>query len=147
MLLEPKEIVVSGEKGDKTFVISKLPFGSVGREVLTQYIPTGTPMVGDYAANHALYLKMMRYVCVKLPDGKELPLSTQELIDNHVGGDFAMGIKLETEMLEYNLGFFVNGSLSPFFNKLQAMLPQKISKILMALQAQLSELEKQPSTN
>lgn len=146
-LIEPKEIEVEGEKGVKTFVISKLPYGSVGREVLTQYVPTGTPMIGDYQKNHALYLKMMGHVCVRLADGRDLPLATQELIDNHVGGDFAMGVKLETEMLEYNLGFFVQGSLSPFFSRLETMLPRKAIQMLTALQAQLSAAEGQASTS
>ncbi len=147
MLLLPKEIEIEGENGLKKFVISKLPYGSAGREILTQYIPTGTPMVGSYETNHALYLKMMGYCAVVKQDGTEQALATQALIDNHIGGDFAMGIKLETEMLEYNLGFFVQGSLSPFFSRLQVMLPQKISQILTALQAQLSAVDAPASTN
>lgn len=148
MQLQPKTIEITGENGEaKRFSISKLPYGSAGREVLTQYFPTGTPMIGDYKYNHELYLKLMGYVSVELKDGSMLALSTQTLVDNHIGGDFAMGVKLETEMLEYNLGFFVQGSLSPFFRRLQTMLPQKISQISTALQALLSEVEKQRSTN
>jgi len=147
MLLQPKDIEVTGESGTKKFRISKLPFGAAGREVLTQYFPTGAPFLGSYEKNHDLYLKMMAYVCVVTKDGIEIPLSTQTLIDNHIGGDFAMGVKLETEMLEYNLGFFVQGSLSPFLTRLQAMLPQKILQIVMGLQEQLSAAEKPVSTN
>jgi hypothetical protein len=145
VLIQTKTLVVSSEDGaEKTFTISKLPYGSAGREILTQYIPTGTPMVGDYEKNHALYLKMMAYVAIIKPDGSEQLLSTQALIDNHIGGDFNLGFKVETEMLEYNLGFFVQGSLAPFFQRWSVMLPQKITKILTALQAQLSAVEKQP---
>ena len=147
MLLQPKEIEIEAEAGVKKFVISKLPYGSAGREILTQYVPTGTPMMGNYDANHALYLKMMGFCSVVKPDGSLQALSTQALIDNHIGGDFAMGIKLETEMLEYNLGFFVQGSLSPFFNRLQVMLPQKISQMLMVLQEHLSAVDAPASTN
>jgi hypothetical protein len=147
VLLQPKEIEIEGEAGPKKFVISKLPYGSAGREILTQYIPTGTPMVGSYETNHALYLKMMGYCSVIKPDGTQQALVSQALIDNHIGGDFAIGVKLETEMLEYNLSFFVQGSLSPFFQRLQTMLPQKITKMLMALQAQLSAQDGQHFTN
>jgi len=146
MLYNPKIIEVEGESGTKTFVISKLPYASAGREILVQYTPTGAPLVGNYEANHALYLKMMGYVAIIVGD-QQINLSTSALIDNHIGGDFALGIKLETEMLEYNLGFFVQGSLSPFFSRLGAKLPQKISEIWTLLQAQLLEVAKPPSTN
>lgn len=147
MLIEPKIIEIAGEKGSKTFVISKLPYATAGREILVQYTPTGAPFVGNYEANHALYVKMMGYVAVIVGDNVQINLSTPQLIDNHIGGDFSMGIKLETEMLEYNLGFFVQGSLSPFFSRLEAMLPQKITQIWTVLQGLLSEAEKQHSTN
>ena len=99
------------------------------------------------AASTAAGVKMMGYVAVIVGDNVQINLSTPQLIDNHIGGDFSMGIKLETEMLEYNLGFFVQGSLSPFFSRLEAMLPQKITQIWTVLQGLLSEAEKQHSTN
>lgn len=147
MLLDPKQIQVSAADGtEKTFVISKLPYGSAGREILSQFVPTAAPKIGNYADNHALMLKMMRYVAVIKADGTEQLLTTQELVDNHVT-DFMMGLKLEKEMLEYNVGFFALGSLSNFSNELKARLPRLISVMLTELRAVLLAQEKPPSTN
>ena len=147
VLIDPKIIEVSAADGTKkNFVISKLPYGSAGREILTQFVPTASPKIGDYNANHALFLKMMRYVAVVKTDGNEQLLSTQDLVDNHVV-DFQMGINLEKEMLEYNVGFFVRGSISSFLSEFVEKLPALISRTLTVYKEQLSAQEKQRSTN
>jgi len=147
VLIDPKIIQVSAASGvEKSFVISKLPYGSAGREILTQFVPTATPKIGDYNANHALFLKMMKYVAIIRPDGTEQLLLTQELVDNHVT-DFKMGITLEKEMLEYNVGFFAQGSISSFSTVLSEKLPVLISKILMVYKEQSLAAAEQRSTN
>ena len=145
-LIQPKLIELENADGiSKTFVISKLPY-SVGREVLSQFVPTGMPKVGDYPANHELMLKMMKFISVIKEDGNEQRLTTPALVDNHVD-DFKQGVLLERAMLEYNLGFFGQGNLSTFLEELKAMLPKLISEMLTAYKAQLSQAEGQRSMN
>ena len=147
MLIDPKIIQVSAADGsEKSFVISKLPYGSAGREILTQFIPTAAPKIGNYKANHELMLKMLTYVAVIKPDGTEQLLLTQTLVDNHIT-DFKMGLALEKEMLEYNVGFFVQGRISDFLSELSENLPALISKILMVYRAQLLQADAQLSKN
>jgi len=142
-MIQPKLIEIENDDGVvKTFVISKLPY-SVGREVLSQFIPTSIPKVGDYPANHELMLKMMKFISVMKDDGTEQRLTTQALIDNHVEG-FKQGVILERAMLEYNIGFLGRGNLSTFLEESKAMLPKLISEMLTAYRAQLSQAEKQP---
>jgi hypothetical protein len=142
-MIQPKLIEVENADGiSKTFVISKLPY-SVGREVLSQFVPTGMPKVGDYQANHELMLKMMKFIAVIKEDGTEQRLTTQALIDNHIDG-FKQGVILEKAMLEYNIGFFGQGNLSTFFEDFKTMLPKLISEMLTAYKAQLSQAEGQP---
>jgi hypothetical protein len=141
-MIQPKLIEIENDDGVvKTFVISKLPY-SVGREVLSQFIPTSIPKVGDYPANHELMVKMMKFISVIKEDGTEQRLTTQALIDNHIEG-FKQGVILERAMLEYNIGFLGRGNLSTFLEELKAMLPKLISEMLTAYKAQLSQAEGQ----
>jgi hypothetical protein len=140
-MIEPKEIEIDG----KTFIISKFP-AIAGREIITQYLPSAAPKIGDYKNNEALMLKLMSYVGVTIASGNIVQLSTQALVNNHVGSWETL-MKLEAAMLEYNCSFFQNGLISGFFGDIAQKLPQWISKILTDSLAQLSQKEKQPSTN
>ena len=93
-----------------------------------------------------IMLKLMSYVSVVMPDGSELPLSTQTLVDNHVPSAEAL-ILLEREMFMYNYDFFQNGNASAFLNALEKRAMEKGSEILTTLLARLSQAAKQPSTN
>lgn len=144
MLLDPKPVQITAANGQtKTFIVSRMPYGSGGREVLTQFVPTAAPKVGDYDANHRLFLKMMCFVAVVMADGSELRLTTQELVDSHIP-DFRAGLELERQMLEHNLGFSVAGGISTFFDGLRERLPALITQILTEYRAQLSAQEKRP---
>lgn len=140
-MIEPKEIEVRGKK----YIISKLP-ATVGREVLFKYPTSNIPKIGDYAVSQEIMLKLMSYVSVVMPDGSELPLSTQTLVDNHVPSAEAL-ILLEREMFMYNYDFFQNGNASAFLNALEKRAMEKGSEILTTLLARLSQAAKQPSTN
>ena len=144
-MLEPKEIVITDMKGvAKTFVISKMPYYPA-REVITQFIPTATPKVGDYKANEALSKILMRYVAVVLPEGQQLALETQALVEAHV--DFRTGLQIEKEMLEYNAGFFDLEGISSSFEAIATKVQAWIMRTLTDSQAQSSLKAKRPSTN
>lgn len=133
------------EIGGKKFILSKLP-ATVGREIVTQYISSGMPKIGDYKLNEAMMLKMMRYVQVVPETGANLALSSQGLIDSHIS-DWETLAKIEIAMLEYNVSFFQNGRISNFLTDTAQKLPRWISKILADSLAPLLQKEKPPSTN
>lgn len=97
-MLEPKRVLIkAGDGTEREFVISKFP-ALAGREIVTQYLPTAAPKVGEYAANEALVVKMMAFVAAIGSDGSEIRLTTRALIDNHVP-DFEALMRLEATML------------------------------------------------
>jgi hypothetical protein len=126
-MLEPKEIEIDG----KTFIISKFP-AVAGREIVTQYPISGLPKLGEYKQNEAIMLKLMAFVSVKTPSGTTYPLSTQTLIDNHVGS-WEVLAQLEIAMMEYNCSFFGDGRASTFLKDVVQNIPSLVSKILTKL--------------
>jgi hypothetical protein len=135
-LLEPKEVIID----DRAFVLSKFP-AVAGREIVANYPTSALPKIGDYKINEAIMLKLMNFVGV--PKGDTiLRLSSQALIDNHVGG-WEMLVKVEAAMLEYNCSFFQDGRISTFFQDAARNMPRWIIKTLTDFSAQLSQKEKQ----
>jgi len=126
--LEPMEIDIE----DRKFVISKFP-AIAGRKIVTQYISSGVPKIGNYSTNEEMMLNIMKYVARIDDNGTKTVLSNQDLIDNHVvskTSSWEMLIKLEAKMLEYNCDFFQNGRISNFFGDIAQKLPQWITKTL-----------------
>ncbi len=140
-MIEPQEVTID----DRVFILSKLP-AVEGREIITQYMPTALPKIGDYKSNEVVMLKLIKYAAVKLSEERTIQLSTRELINNHCSS-WELLVKLEWAMLEYNCTFFQNGNLSNFFGNISQRLPEWISKILTDSLAQLSQTEKPPTTN
>lgn len=140
-LRQTKEIEING----KTYIISELP-PIAGREIITQYLPSALPKLGDYKANEQLMLKMMSFVSVVVNGGEQVKLSTQAAIDSHVDSWETL-LQLEKAMIEYNCSFFQNGLASTFFSGIAQSIPQFITKTLTDSLAQLYKAEKQPSTN
>ncbi len=141
--LEPKEISIE----DKVFVISKFP-AIAGRRIITQYMASGMPKIGDYKINEEQMLELMKYVAAIDSNGKKITLSTISLIDNHVvsnNSSWEMLVKIEMAMMEYNCAFFQNGSISTFFGDIKQKLPQWISKILKDSLGQSSRQVTQPT--
>ncbi len=140
MLIEPKETEING----KIFILSKFP-AVAGREIVTQYVASGIPKLGDYKRNEELMIKMMKFVAVPREGGQPLCLSSVDLINNHVTGEDSWETlgKLEMAMMEYNCSFFRNGQISTFFGDLSKRLPALITKMWTALSAQSSQTEKQ----
>lgn len=140
-MIEPKEIEIKGKK----YIISKMP-ATVGREVLFKYPTSNIPKIGDYNVSQEIMLKLLSYVAVVLPDGSNIELKTQSLVDNHVPNAESL-ILLEREMFLYNYDFFQDGTASAFLAALEKRAMQKGSEILTTLLGRLSQAEKQPSTN
>jgi|SRR5690242_1377324 len=139
---EPKEIVISG----KTFIMTKFTF-SAGREIVTQYIASGLPKMGDYKRNEELMYKLMAFVAIKIPNVEQpIFLSTPQLVDNHID-DWESGLQLEMEMMRYNCSFFRDGRASNFFDGIVQRVEAWITRTLTQWQPPLSPTEKQPSTN
>lgn len=145
--IDRKEISITTQAGtEKKYIISKVPYLAGGREICTQFVPTATPKIGDYAANEALALKMFAHIEVVLQDGTTIALSTSDLVSNHVP-DFITGIKLEEAMLEHNMGFSVIAKASGFLSELTEILKQLNTKISTASPAQSSKKVAQRSKN
>lgn len=144
-LLEPKEIQVPTEAGERTFVLSKFP-AIAGRRIVTQYPTTAMPKVGDYQTNEALMVELLGYVEAVTPEGERIRLSSRALIDNHVP-DFEALMRLEWAMMEYNCSFFRSGALSGLAERAIPALSRMISQTLTDLLAQSSVKGSPPSTN
>lgn len=141
-LLEPEVVPIDG----KEFILSKFP-AVAGREIITQYVPTAMPKVGDYAANANIMRKIMSYVGVRV-EGRDDPLqlTTDALIDNHVSTP-EMLLKLEIAMMRKNCAFFREGGVSTFFaDMLQRAMSSIIPTLMDSLQ-QSSPKDSQASPN
>lgn len=145
MLLEPMEKDISLPNGEtKTFILSKFP-AIAGREIVTQYPTSAAPKLGDYKTNEDLMLKLMKFVAVPTEAG-ELPLTTRELVNNHVP-DFETLLKLEWAMMEYNCSFFKNGAASGFLEGFGKKALALVMKTLTGSLQQSSGQTAQPSEN
>src|SRR5271154_4800343 len=126
-LIQPKELEIDG----KIYIISKFP-ALAAREILTQMPSTAAAATighfikgGDYKLNEAITLKIMHYVAVKLDNGTNQRLTSQNLIDVYVTSDFPGEtlLKIEDEMLGYNCSFFGGGRVSTFCADIVRKLP------------------------
>lgn len=141
--LEPKDILIEG----KAFIISKFP-AIAGRKIVTQYLSSGIPKIGDYAVNEATMFEMMKYVAAVTENGTKIPLVTEALINNHVVSKISsweMQLKLEKAMMEYNCSFFQDGRISNFFGDIAQKFQQLSTKTLKDLLALLSRQGSQPT--
>lgn len=137
-MIEPKEVIIDG----KAFVLSKFP-AVAGREIIAKYPISGMPKLGDYKVNEETMLKLMSFVGVPIDPTRPLRLTSQALIDNHVGNWETLA-KIEIAMMEYNCSFFQNGRVSTFLNDIAQKLPSWITKTLTVLSERSSPTEKQP---
>ncbi len=141
---EPFDLLDSDGKA-KTFILSNFD-AIAGREIITQYPLTALPKAGDYPANRELMFKLMSFVAVVTGDGRELRLSTPELIMNHVdNGEMLM--KLEMKMMEKNCSFFRDGRCLDLLDTVMQMFTKKLLETLTQSSELLSQQEKQPTTN
>lgn len=131
--LAPETIQLDG----KNYTLTKFP-ATEGREIIMQYPSTALPKVGDYKQNHALMLKMMKYVGVEV-EGREglLMLTTEALVNNHVDKPETL-IKLEWAMIQHNFDFFKDGRALGFLGSLLETIQSSISETLMGLLQQSS---------
>lgn len=136
-------------KGGKTkrFILSDFPTVD-GREIVAKYPLTALPKLGDYKVNEETMFKLMSYVAVEV-EGRDEPLrlSTRELIDNHIPGDWEALARLELEMLQRNCSFFTGARVSSFLEGIAKQLLPLITKTLTASSAQSSVAEKPRSTS
>lgn len=145
-MIEPLEKTFELPNGEqKVFTLHKFD-AIAGREIITQYPISGLPKLGDYKANEAIVMKMMKYVGVKTTAGPLLMLTTRELVNNHVPS-WEVLAKIEWAMIEYNCSFFANGSVSSFLDDLLQRLPTLISSMLTDLLAQSSQKDTPPSAS
>jgi hypothetical protein len=141
ILLEPTDF----EIGEKKYLLSKFP-AMDGREIVTQYLASGIPKIGDYKRNEEIAIKLMGYVAAVNENGHETRLVTRELINSHVK-DWETLLKIEAAMMEYNCSFFQNGQASDFLITIARTIKQLISQTLMASSGQSSAQNTQPSTS
>lgn len=127
--IRPKEITITdSEMVDRVYTLSILPY-PVGRKVAAMYPTSNMPKVGNYPQSEEVMRDMFKFIQVNLEDGRLQPLSTLELIANHVP-DTTTGLKLEAAMLAYNFDFFGQGGLSAFLKQfLEVRLPSIIKTL------------------
>ena len=128
-MLKPKEVEIKDMDGNAhKYVISRLN-AILGREIIAKYPLSSMPKLGDYEVNQETMLKLIGHTAKVLPDGQQIQLTTQALINNHVPDGETL-LKLEYEMLSYNYSFLDKGSLSKLKSSLTKTLPDIAQKIL-----------------
>lgn len=143
-LIQPKEVEIETQAGEKrVYIVSKFP-AVQGREIIAKYPLSAMPKLGDYAVNEETMLKLMAFVAVPRDEGAPLQLSTRGLVDNHVP-DWETLARVEWAMMEYNVSFFGNGKGLTFFEAIAAKAQAYLSRTLTDLSAQLSQAAKQRS--
>lgn len=143
--MKEKDFEVETSEGlKKTFVLSKFP-ATEGRRIMTQYPISAlisNTKIGSYDDQERLMMDLMSYVKVRLDDGREIPLKTKDLINNHCD-DWEMLMKIEREMIVYNFSFFQNGKGFDFMQSLLALVVQSVTETLMGLSDKSSHSEEQ----
>lgn len=146
-LREPKEQTFIDPQSGKefTYILSKFDAIS-GREIISKYLMSNMPKLGDYAVSEEVMLKLMKHVAVPMPgtDLGYLPLSTHALYINHVP-NWELGGHIEKAMVEYNASFFTAGKISTFFEDLAQKFIQKTFGISTQFSAPSSPQDLQPS--
>ena len=134
-LIKPKDVEIKDSDGDvKTFIVSKIPAIPM-REVMAKYPVSNIPKLGEYNVSEEVMQLLMRYVAVRLEDGREIALVNKALINNHVV-DGEQLLRIEYAMLQYNTSFFGQGNLSTFLSGLIAKhLPLLIQTVTDSLHA------------
>ncbi|CUU68099.1 Uncharacterised protein [Campylobacter hyointestinalis subsp. hyointestinalis] len=128
-LIKPLEIKIKDIDGiEQTFIISRLN-AMLGREVIAKYPLSSMPKIGDYETNKDTMLKLISHTQKVLSDGTKITLNSEALINNHItDGETLM--KLEYEMLKYNISFLANGSIQKLAQKIKEILPNIATRIL-----------------
>lgn len=134
-LIKPTDVEIKDCDGNvKTFVISRLPAIPM-REVMAKYPVSNIPKLGEYQASKDVMKLLMSYVAVRVDDGREITLSNEALINNHIV-DGEQLLRLEYAMLQYNTSFFGQGDISTFLTGLIAKhLPSIIQTVTASLHA------------
>ena len=137
-MLNPEVVEIEGKDGVKRkYTICDVPYMSGGREICSQFVSSAAPKIGDYKLNEALAMKMFNHIYVDVA-GNMVALSNSAMIDNHVP-DFITGVKLESAMIEKNLGFSVAGKIRKFQQQWKADAPELITKTLTLLLRSLQQ--------
>lgn len=146
-MLEPKEITITDAAGaEHVFILHKFP-AVQGREIVSKYVGSNTPKVGEYTASEEIMLKMMCYVGVPVAGNPQpLMLTTRALVDNHMK-DWEVLMKVELAMMEYNVSFFNVATISGFFESMSPKVVAWISKTLMPSLVASLQTEKPHSTS
>ncbi|OWK36898.1 hypothetical protein [Fimbriiglobus ruber] len=148
-LRDPKSIsLTDGDGRERPFILSKMP-AFEGLEIMARY-PTSLamaaiPKLSEWPVVEDLQRKILKYVAVEI-NGKSVPLTTQALIDNHVG-DWECLAKLLLAEVQYNNSFFRNGTISDFFADIMRTSLAKIQEILTPSSPPSSTPNSPPSTN
>lgn len=134
-LIKPQDVEIKDCEGNvKTFILSRIPAIPM-REVMAKYPVSNIPKLGEYQASQEVMELLMRYVAVRLDDGRDLALVNKALINNHVV-DGEQLLRIEYAMLQYNTSFFGQGDLSTFLRELIAKhLPLVIQTVTDSLRA------------
>lgn len=147
MLIDPKDIDIEDQSGiNRRYIVSKMPYLNGGREVCSQFISTALPKLGNYQENQKLAEKMFSFIEAVNDDGRNVLLSTKEMVNNHVP-DFQTGIKLEAAMIEHNVGFSVTGKIREYREGWEENISGSIIKILIQLRDALQQADKPAYTS
>lgn len=102
-----------------------------GREIITKYLMSNLPKLGDYEVSEQVMLDLMSYIAVPVEsDLGYIRLTTKALVVNHIP-DWEMLGRVEKEMIAYNASFFEPEKISSFFEWVAQKFMQKILEMSM----------------
>lgn len=125
-LIKPVEKQILDLEGKAHRIILSRFDAIKGREIVTKYLMSNLPKLGDYDISNQTMLDLMTYVAVPADnDLGYIRLTTKALVINHIP-DWELLGRIEKEMIAYNSSFFEAEKISSFFEWLAQRFMQKI---------------------
>lgn len=142
-MIQEKRIEIDGVE----FFIGKFP-ATVGREIISQYPTTAAPVIGNYARNEEISFKVLSHAQIE-KDGARITLSDRTFIDKYILASekleaWEIQIRLEKEVISYNLSNFQKELASNFFKGLTQKIDSKVIETLTKSLGQLFQKDLQP---
>jgi len=148
-LLKPKQItLVDGDGVSRTYHLGRMDC-LTGLEIVSRFITSGIPKLGEWNTSKDMILKAMQYVAIELPDGTTTRLQrllSESAVTNHIPS-WEMLIVVFKEVMEHNSYFFSSGKASSLVEVLVQKFLQSLTEMFTRLSQPSSNTEQPASTN
>lgn len=130
--------------GGKTYTLNKFK-ATVGRRIVAQYPLTAMPKMASYDQNEEVMLLLMSHVEVHTSSGLKIPLTTKDLVDNHVESWDDL-VSIEYQTLKFNCPFMQGTAAASLMETIKDVASHYLVDIVekaigMAMSGQVSSEE------